>query len=93
MKFSLDITHVTESIEETENTTVVSAYGSAALVSYAFNDVKEELTGATGAKFAVDLRDDNDNVIAALTADGGTLVDVLKARLARVRKDAKPAGE
>ena len=93
MKYNLDITHVIEAFEEVESTTVVSAYGSPALVSYAFNDVKEELVGATGAKFAVDLRDDDQKVVVQLTADGATLADVLKARLARVRKDAKPAGE
>lgn len=94
MKYNLSITHaIASELDDNPVTVVTTAFGSAAVVSYAFNDVREELAGAGGEKFEAVLTSDDGKEIVNLTAGGATLAKFLKSELAAVRKAEKPASE
>lgn len=96
MNYSLTVTN-----ETTETPVVDVQVGSAALVSYAEKDARDVLRAGGGNRFSVELRQlDSDgepsgDALLDLTADGKTVADVLKVRLAAARKSERgsEAGE
>lgn len=93
MSYSFTVSLQTLNEEEntiTETPVVSVVVGSLSLVSYAAREAKDLLSGDN--EYSVELLDNDDEsgrAIVRLSADGDTVVTVVGARLAKLRKAAK----
>lgn len=95
MSYSFTVSLQTLNEEEntiTETPVVSVVVGSLSLVSYAAREAKDLLSGDN--EYSVELLNNDDEsgrAIVRLSADGDTVVTVVGARLAKLRKAAKAA--
>lgn len=95
MSYSFTVSLQTLNEEEntiTETPVVSVVVGSLSMVSYAAREAKDLLSGDN--EYSVELLNNDDEsgrAIVRLSADGDTVVTVVGARLAKLRKAAKAA--